>query len=387
VPVRHVDKSRDRRDRRRVGLVTIVAATASVDGRAPTGSPSLRVAVETAAALISLLAAQLALGRYARSTQQADLLLGAGLLVLALGTLGFSALPAVVGAEDDPVATWGALIARTAGVTLFALAAGARPRAIRHPARVGRLAAAGACAALVAILAALAIAGDALPSLARPDLAAAGAVWPPLDAGTLLQVATMLLFCAAAVGFTRRADRTGDAMARWLAIAATLGAFSRLNYLIHPSLGTSWFFAGDVLRFGFFVALLVAGIEELRRNQRELADAAVMDERQRIAREIHDGMAQDLAFIVQQGRHLQRRLEPARGLELIVMAAQRALDESREAVAALVRPPCQPLADALAQTAREAAEREGSTVDTDLVPDVAVPGATQEAMLRILREQ
>jgi signal transduction histidine kinase len=30
--------------------------------------------------------------------------------------------------------------------------------------------------------------------------------------------------------------------------------------------------------------------------------------------------------------------------------------------------------------------REGSTVDTDLVADVAVPGQTQEAMLRILRE-
>ena len=173
---------------------------------------------------------------------------------------------------------------------------------------------------------------------------------------------------------------------RWLAIACTLGAFSRLNYVLHPSLDTSWFFIGDALRLGFFLALLAAGVEELRWTQRRLTDAAVLQERQRIARDIHDGVSQDLAFILQQGRALRGRVGPLPGIERVITAAQQALDESRVAVATLARPPSQPLSEALAQTAREAAEREGSTVQTDLVQGIAVPGPTQEAMLRVLRE-
>jgi signal transduction histidine kinase len=79
-------------------------------------------------------------------------------------------------------------------------------------------------------------------------------------------------------------------------------------------------------------------------------------------------------------------LGPVPGIERVITAGQHALDESREAVATLARPPWQPLAQALAETAREAAEREGTTVDTDLVSGVAVPGPTQEAMVRVLRE-
>jgi signal transduction histidine kinase len=83
---------------------------------------------------------------------------------------------------------------------------------------------------------------------------------------------------------------------------------------------------------------------------------------------------------------MQRNMGLVPGIERVIVAGQRALDESREAVATLARPPSQPLAQALAETAREAAEREGTTVDTDLVAGVAVPGPTQEAMVRVLRE-
>jgi signal transduction histidine kinase len=228
-----------------------------------------------------------------------------------------------------------------------------------------------------------------LPNVAPPGLSSQPPGQPTLDgnAGVLgLQATSMLLYAAAAVGFALRADRTGDMLIRWLAIASVLGAFSRLNYLMYPSLGSAWFFTGDVLRLAFFLALLAAGVHELRWAQRRLAEGAVLQERQRIAREIHDGMAQDLAFILQQGRAMRRRLGPTPSIERVITAAQRALDESREAVATLVRPCGQPLSEALAQTAREAAEREGSVVDTDFRDDVAVPRPTQEAMVRVLRE-
>jgi signal transduction histidine kinase len=262
-------------------------------------------------------------------------------------------------------------------------------RPIRRPARAANAAAAGGALLVAFVVVAVAAAGDALPSVLRAGSSPGGPGRPALGGNAVvlgLQLASTLLYAAAAAGFARRADRTGDTLMRWLAIASTLGAFSRLNYLIYPSLGTSWFFTGDALRLAFFVSLLAAGANELRWTQRRLADTAVLQERQRIARDIHDGMAQDLAFIVQQGRAMRRKLGPTPGIERVITAAQRALDESREAVATLVRPACQPLSEALAQAAAEAGEREGSTVDTDIVLDVAVPGATQEAMVRVLRE-
>jgi signal transduction histidine kinase len=352
--------------------------------------------VETAAALISLLAAQLILARYTRSTQVADLLLGASLAVLAFGNLALSAVPAILDEERGPFGTWAPLAVRTVAAVLFALAAWTPERRITHPARAARRAALGGGCLIAAILLAVAAAPGSLPAVTPPGLPAVtppglsddGPGRPRLDGNPVvlgLQMASTLLFAAAAVGFARRADRTGDGLYRWLAIAAALGAFSRLNYLIYPSLGTSWFFTGDILRLAFFIALLAAGVQELRWTQRRLADAAVLHERQRIARELHDGVAQDLAFIIQQARAL-RRLGPNPGIDRLVTAAQRALDESREAVSTLVRPSAQPLSEALAETAKDVAEREGSTVDTDLLADVAVPAPTQEAMLRIVRE-
>jgi signal transduction histidine kinase len=370
------------------GLLTLLTSVTSAIDLAYE-SKSLHVAVETAAALISLLAGQLILGRYSRSTQLADLLLGAALTVLAFGNLALSAIPAVLEQERGALGTWGALALRTLSAVLLALAAWAPAWPIRHPARAARIAALGGGSFVALVVLAIAAAADVLPSAAPAGLPSQGPGRPTLDGNAVvlgLQLASTLLYGIAAVGFARRADRTGDMLIRWLAIASVLGAFSRLNYLMYPSLGTSWFFTGDLLRLACFLALLVAGVLELRWAQRRLADAAVLQERHRLARDIHDGMAQDLAFIVQQGRAMRRQHGPTPGIERIITAAQRALDESREAIATLVQPPSQPLCDALAQTAREAAEREGSVVDTDFAPGVAVPGATQEAMVRVVRE-
>src|SRR4051794_11784094 len=89
-------------------LLTLVSGITSVVHLAYF-SPLLHVAVETAATLISLLAARLILGRYARSTALADLLLGSALVVLAFGNLALSAIPAVLDQEHGSLGTWGAL--------------------------------------------------------------------------------------------------------------------------------------------------------------------------------------------------------------------------------------------------------------------------------------
>ena len=67
-------------------------------------------------------------------------------------------------------------------------------------------------------------------------------------------------------------------------------------------------------------------------------------------------------------------------------AADRALDDSRAAIAALTRPLDEPLDEALARNATEVAERLGGRADLELQPGVEVPPATRESLVRIVRE-
>jgi signal transduction histidine kinase len=193
----------------------------------------------------------------------------------------------------------------------------------------------------------------------------------------------MTLFAAAAVGFGLRSQRTSDGTLGWIAVAATFGSFARLNYFLFPSLYTKWFYAGDSLRLASFLALFAAGVTETRRVQLELAASAVLDERHRIAHELHDGVTQDLAYIVQQLRHLG---DDDPSIPALVAAAEHALDESRHAIAALVRPAVGPLGEAIEDTAREVARREGVAVEVDLAREVVVPARIQQEILRVVRE-
>jgi len=201
-----------------------------------------------------------------------------------------------------------------------------------------------------------------------------------------LQLVLMGLFAAAAVGFARTTERTLDPLTLWFAIGATLGAWARLNYFLFPSQYTDFFYTGDALRLGFFAALLIGGAQEIRVAQRQLERTAVLDERRRLAREIHDGVAQDLAFIVQQAGALAAGPKPPAVAAEMVTAAQRALDESRAVIAALVRPTDEPLGTALARVAKEAAGRWGTDVQADLQDGLEVPTSTREALLRIVGE-
>jgi signal transduction histidine kinase len=361
--------------------------------------PALHVALETAAAVISIVAAQLIYGRFRQRYELRDLVLTASLCVFAAGNLLFSTIPELTSSESqifgtwtssesEVFGTWTSAGARLLGAALFALAATLPDRSLHHPAReVRRLL--GACAlALAGLALVVALAGDALPAAVPPDLSPEGRDARVVGNPTILvaQLTVMVLFGVAAAGFARRAQREGDELSRWLAIGSVLGAFAWLNYFLFPSLYSPYFYAGDVLRLGFFLALFVGGSLELRRTQRLLSTAAVLDERQRIARDIHDGVAQDLAFILQQGRHLAAQTGAPTVMRHIVVAAARALDESRHVIAALARPGGGTFVGAVRVTAVEVAAREGGKVEMDLDTTVALPAATQVALLRVLRE-
>ena len=68
------------------------------------------------------------------------------------------------------------------------------------------------------------------------------------------------------------------------------------------------------------------------RAVRSAAFAAVAGERERIARDLHDGLAQDLAFIVNYGQGLTSEFGPEHPVSI---AARRALAAARGAIADL----------------------------------------------------
>ncbi len=352
-------------------------------------SPSLHVAVETAAALISLLAAQLMYGRFRRSLDRRDLVLAASLALIAGTNLFFSAVPAVANLGSGPFATWAPAAGRVLATVLFAVGAFAKPRPVRRPAWAVPRVAAGCVLALLLIAVTTVAAGDWLPPAIEPGLSPEGASRPRIvgDPFVLgLQLFGMALYAAAAVGFARSAERTRDVLMLWFAIGATLAAFARLNYFLFPSLYSEFFYTGDVLRLGFFVALLIGGAQEIRVAQRELEQATVLHERKRLAREIHDGIAQDLAFIAQQAGALAGRNGASQSLDDIGTAARRALDESRGVIAALVRPTDEPLDQALTRVADEAAGRWGATVEARTTAGLELSAPAREAVLRIVGE-
>jgi signal transduction histidine kinase len=369
-------------------LLTVVVSVSSLVSFAYR-SPGLHVAVETAAALISLVAAQLVWGRFRESLQLRQLLLVGSLSTFATANLLFSAVPAIADDDFGGFATWAPAGGRLLGAALMAASAVAPDRVLRHPMRDARRLLAACMVGLAGLSVAVALAGDALPAAIPPDLSPESSGTPRIVGNSAVlatEVAVMLLFAVAALGYAQLAQRNGDVLTRWLAIAATLGAFSRLNFFLFPSLYSPYFYTGDVLRLAFFVSLAVGGALEMRRTQEVLTTAAVLDERERIARDIHDGVAQDLAFILQHGRRLAGNPGAPAGVGTLVTAAERALDECRHAIASLTRTGGEPLAEALTLTALETAGREGAMVQTDIDAKISVPAACQEALLRVTRE-
>jgi signal transduction histidine kinase len=369
-------------------LFTVLVSIGSVVSFAYRNVP-LHVAVETAAALISIVAAQLAWGRFRQSLKRSDLLLAGSLVVFAVANLLFSAIPAIVNSETGSFATWAPVGGRLLGAGLLAAATVVPDQVLRQPMRDARRLLLATVVVLGILLLAVAVGGGALPKAVAPDLSPVGGSHPRVVGNPAVlstELLSVVLFVVAAAGYARVADVRHDAFAYWLAIAATLGAFSRLNFFLFPSLYSPYFYTGDVLRLGFFTAIAIGGLVEMRRLRRVLASAAVLEERERIARDIHDGVAQDLAFILQQGRRLAAEPGAPTRLAALVAAAEAALDECRHAIAALTRSGDEPLAEALTLTAVETAGREGADVETHIDAGVAVTTVIQEALLRVTRE-
>ena len=347
-------------------------------------SPSLHLVLDTVDGCVALLVTFLLYGRFARTHGLQDLLLAEGLFLLAVASLGLGLLIRLV---DDPLprsfGIWSPLWVRVAGAVLIAASALAASRPVGPGWRRRYV---GLPCALVAVgLVGLWLAREGLP-VAVSATPPVSALRPVITGHPMLLVAqgfTAACFFLASVGFTVRAERRDDELLRWLGPACAFAGFARVNYCLFPSLYSGWFYTGDLLRTGTYLLLLVGAAREVGRYWSASARVAVLDDRRRLARELHDGVLQELGYIRAQAGRMSEDITPR---QAIVDACDRATDEARAAVDALGRGSDEPLGYLLHRAARDVAERQGGHVVVELDDAVDAEKAQRHALARITRE-
>jgi signal transduction histidine kinase len=203
--------------------------------------------------------------------------------------------------------------------------------------------------------------------------------WDSHPAVLVAQLVNLACYAVAAVAFTRRAARSGDELMGWVGAACALAAWARVDYLLFPSIYTDWVYAGDLLRLGFYVLLLVGAVREIRAYWEGQASLAVAGERQRLARDLHDGVVQELGWI----RSAVIRGAPA---DAVSAAADRALAEARRALTTLSESSDEPLAVVVGRVASEVGDRYDVPVRLALDESAEVPPAHREHLVRLARE-
>ena len=332
-----------------------------------------RLAFDTAVAVVAGFVCVLASVRFLVEGRALDLLLAAGFLSIALGTIAFSLVPALGGTSTSSAA-WTFVGARLLGAGLIAVAPyvnsrlGARRRSL-----------AVVAAGVAALLAAAAL---GLSAQGEPGGLDAGLV-----EGADVRVAAALLaalWFVALVGFGLRYRRYGRDLDSWMCLAATLALFADLHLLFTPIISSDHVLQGDFLRLVAYGTLLVGVWRAI--SEAEFG-RAVADERARVAREIHDGLAQYLFAISTQVSMLESGAPLEQVLPRLKSAATSAQQEARFAVLALSSAGGSARFDAALRRYVEVLTADGALdVELEVDPHVRLAPDEQIEVFRIVQE-
>jgi signal transduction histidine kinase len=349
-------------------LTAIVAA--AVAGRPAwlfVDNSTLLVGLETIAGVGALAAGGAALARFERTRAGNDLALAAAIVVLLTSMLLTALTVDPVGASAS--LAWLPVPTRLAAAALFVVAG--RPRTPTPRRLPGRL---WLVVLGVVLVAALVLVGAGLGELFG------GAVphW--------VQFVTVALYLIGAVALFQRAQRVGGSALRWFAAGAVGVAATRLAFTLLPAPAESWVSPGDVMRVITSLLLLMAVRAEVLAHAHRAVESVIEQERRRLARDIHDGMAQELAFIVSQSRRLVGREPDPTTLELLAEAGQTALADTRRMIYDLKRPGTRALGAMIAERSLQVTKRAGLALDMEVNGEVAVGAEVEYAVLRIIGE-
>jgi signal transduction histidine kinase len=131
------------------------------------------------------------------------------------------------------------------------------------------------------------------------------------------------------------------------------------------------------------VLIFAAAIRRERRIRSTIAHAATMSERRRVAQDLHDSLAQDLALIA---AHEARITEHLGAEHPVVIAARRALAVSRGTISELSDTTSSSVHEALEAVADELGNRFGVDVGVDVRLDRELPPEARNQLARIARE-
>jgi signal transduction histidine kinase len=283
-----------------------------------------RISLDTAVAVVASFVAILTATRFLVGGRGMDLLLTSGFLAIGVGTFAFAVVPVLSGDSLGMTEGWAAIGANLFGTSLIAFApfvdrkTGTRRRALA--AAIGLV-----VAALLGIWLDLRFLGLNLSWAAGP-----GGNRSPSVVAAYSLLATLSL--VAVVGFGLRYRRHGRDLDSWLTLALTLVLFADLHYVLAPLRSSEYVLPSDLLRLFAYGVLLVGVWRAI--NQAEFG-RAVAEERARVARDIHDGLAQYLFALSAQVSMLESGAELERILPRLKHASTAAQQEAQFAVLAL----------------------------------------------------
>jgi signal transduction histidine kinase len=338
-------------------------------------APQLRLVLDTGVTLAAAIVAVLAGVRFTVEGRRLDYLLCGGFFLAAVSTFAFSIAPVFGGGTVGKYEAWAGIGGKLLATGLIAAAPFTHGRVLGRQRALRWSIITLLCVELALWLLVRLLSGG-LPELRSGD------DQPLLLIFTLALQAFLSL--VALVGFGLRFRAYGDDLYRWLGLAATLALFAELHYVFTPAVSSSFVSQGDFLRLMSY-GVLMAGVWRAIRFAE--FGRAVAEERARVAREIHDGLAQYLFTISTHASMLEAGTAPEGSVKQIREAAAAAQQEARFAILALSSASGNAPFDAALRRYVDILTADGALeVELEVDPGLALAPDEQIEVFRIVQE-